>query len=54
MKAGSTHIDRAALKIRALLVTSRNSCANQLRGMLKLFGLRMGGAGQGSGEAKHR
>ena len=42
MKAGSTHIDRAALKIRALLVTSRNSCANQLRGMLKLFGLRMG------------
>lgn len=42
MKAGATHIDRAALKIRAQLVTIRNACANQLRGMLKLFGLRMG------------
>jgi transposase len=44
MKAEGTHIDRAALKIRAQLVTSRNACANQLRGMLKLFGLRMGQA----------
>jgi transposase len=42
MKAGATHIDRAALKIRAQLMTSRNAMANQLRGMLKLFGLRMG------------
>jgi transposase len=42
MKAGATHIDRAALKIRAQLFTSRNAFANQLRGMLKLFGLRMG------------
>ena len=42
MKAEGTHIDRAALKIRAQLITSRNACANQLRGMLKLFGLRMG------------
>jgi transposase len=42
MKAGATHIDRAALKIRAQLVTSRNAFSNQLRGMLKLFGLRMG------------
>lgn len=42
MKAQGTHIDRAALKIRAQLITSRNACANQLRGMLKLFGLRMG------------
>jgi transposase len=42
MKAGATHIDRAALKIRAQLVASRNAFANQLRGMLKLFGLRMG------------
>ncbi len=42
MKAGATHIDRAALKIRAQVVTSRNAMANQLRGMLKLFGLRMG------------
>ena len=42
MKAGATHIDRAALKIRQQLMTSRNAFANQLRGMLKLFGLRMG------------
>lgn len=42
MKAGATHIDRAALKIRAQMITSRNAMANQLRGMLKLFGLRMG------------
>jgi transposase len=42
MKAGATHAGRAALKIRAQLMTSRNSFANQLRGMLKLFGLRMG------------
>jgi transposase len=42
MKAGATHVDRAALKIRAQMITSRNAFANQLRGMLKLFGLRMG------------
>jgi transposase len=42
LKAEGTHIDRAALKIRAQLMTSRNAFANQLRGMLKLFGLRMG------------
>jgi transposase len=42
MKAGATHIDRAALKVRQQLVTARNAFANQLRGMLKLFGLRMG------------
>lgn len=42
MKAGATHIDRAALKIRAQLMTSRIGFANQLRGLLKLFGLRMG------------
>jgi hypothetical protein len=45
LKAGATHIDRAALKIRAALMTSRNAFANQLRGqlrrMLKLFGLPM-------------
>jgi transposase len=44
MKAGATHIDRAALKIRAQLITTKNACVNQLRGMLKLFGLRMGSA----------
>lgn len=42
LKAEGTHIDRASLKIRAQLMTSRNAFANQLRGMLKLFGLRMG------------
>ena len=44
MKAGATHIDRAALKIRAQLITTKNACVNQLRGMLKLFGLRIGSA----------
>ncbi|WP_206240176.1 IS110 family RNA-guided transposase [Novosphingobium terrae] len=42
MKASATHIDRAALRIRAQLVTTRVAMANQLRGLLKLFGLRMG------------
>ena len=41
---GQEHIARAALKIRAQLVASRSAFANQLRGMLKLFGLRMGSA----------
>lgn len=42
MKAEGTHIDRAALKIREQMVSSRNAMASQLRGMLKLFGLRLG------------
>lgn len=42
MKASATHIDRAALRIRAQLITSRNAMVNQMRGLLKLFGLRMG------------
>jgi transposase len=42
MKADGSHIDRAALKIREQLVKSRNAMVNQLRGMLKLFGLKMG------------
>lgn len=42
MKASATHIDRAALRIRAQLVTARIAMANQLRGLLKLFGLRLG------------
>lgn len=44
MKASATHIDRAALRIRDQLITTRNAMANQLRGLLKLFGLRMGAA----------
>ena len=42
MKASATHIDRAALRIRTQLISARNAMANQLRGLLKLFGLRMG------------
>lgn len=42
MKASATHIDRAALRIRAQLITARTAMANQLRGLLKLFGLRLG------------
>ncbi|WP_067490211.1 IS110 family transposase [Erythrobacter sp. CCH5-A1] len=44
MKASATHIDRAALRIRSQLITARTSMANQLRGLLKLFGLRIGTA----------
>ena len=44
MKASATHIDRAALRIRGQLITTRVAMANQLRGLLKLFGLRMGAA----------
>ena len=42
IKQEATHIDRAHLKIREQLITSRQAMANQLRGLLKLFGLRMG------------
>lgn len=44
MKASATHIDRAALRIRAQLITTRVAMSNQLRGLLKLFGLRLGAA----------
>lgn len=44
MKASATHIDRAALRIRVQLITTRTAMANQLRRLLKLFGLRMGTA----------
>jgi transposase len=42
MKASGTHIDRASLKIREQLIKAHHAMVNQLRGMLKLFGLRMG------------
>jgi transposase len=42
IKGEATHIARAQLKIREQLVSSRNAMANQLRGLLKLFGLRLG------------
>lgn len=44
MKASATHIDRAVLRIRAQLITARVAMGNQLRGLLKLFGLRLGAA----------
>jgi len=42
MKASATHIDRDALRIRAQLIASRVAMGNQLRVLLKLFGLRLG------------
>lgn len=42
IKAEATHLDRAQLKIREQLAKSHRALANQLRGLLKLFGLRMG------------
>lgn len=42
IKQHATHIDRAHLKIREQLVASHRVMAGQLRGLLKLFGLRMG------------
>ncbi|MEJ6011925.1 IS110 family transposase [Novosphingobium aquae] len=44
MKASATHIDRAALRIRAQLITARVAMGNQLRRLLKFFGLRLGAA----------
>ncbi|MGQ0558552.1 MAG: IS110 family transposase, partial [Sphingosinicella sp.] len=44
IKAGCTHLDRAQLKVREQLVRSERAMANQLRGLLKLFGLRLGKA----------
>jgi transposase len=42
IKDEATHMDRARLKIREQLILSRQAMANQLRGLLKLFGLRLG------------
>lgn len=42
IKSEATHLDRASLKIRQQLVASRLAMAGQLRGLLKLFGLRLG------------
>ena len=42
IKAEATHMVRAELKIRQQLVESRRVMAGQLRGLLKLFGLRLG------------
>jgi transposase len=42
IKQETTHLDRARLKIRAQLIAAHAAMAGQLRGLLKLFGLRLG------------
>jgi transposase len=42
IKAEATHLDRVQLKIREQLIEAHRAMANQLRGLLKLFGLRLG------------
>lgn len=42
IKQEATHLDRAQLKIREQLTRSHRAMAGQLRGLLKLFGLRLG------------
>ena len=42
IKQEATHMDRARLKIREQLIGARQAIAGQLRGLLKLFGLRLG------------
>jgi transposase len=42
IKQEATHMDRARLKIREQLIGAHNAMAGQLRGLLKLFGLRLG------------
>lgn len=44
IKHGSTHLDRTHLKVREQLVRAQGAMKNQLRGLLKLFGLRLGSA----------
>lgn len=42
VKDPESHLDRACLRVREQLVKSHVDMANQLRGLLKLFGLRLG------------
>jgi len=42
IKQEATHLERAQLKVREQLCRSHRMMANQLRGLLKLFGLRLG------------
>ncbi len=44
IKDGFTHLMRAELKVREQLIKAHHAMANQLRGLLKLFGLRLGKA----------
>ena len=40
IKGSATHLDRTQLKVRDQLIKSHHAMVNQLRGLLKLFGLR--------------
>jgi transposase len=42
IKDTATHLDRAGLKVRDQLIKAHHAMLNQLRGLLKLFGLRLG------------
>ena len=42
MKEAETHLERASLKVRERLTRAHRDMSNQLRGLLKLFGLRLG------------
>jgi transposase len=44
IKDTATHLDRTHLKVREQLVKAHGAMKNQLRGLLKLFGLRLGQA----------
>ena len=44
IKDGATHLDRTHLRVREQLVKAHAAMKNQLRGLLKLFGLRLGSA----------
>lgn len=44
IKDSGTHLDRTRLKVREQLIRAHRAMLNQLRGLLKLFGLRMGKA----------
>lgn len=44
IKGSASHLDRAHLKVREQLVKAHAAMKNQLRGLLKLFGLRLGSA----------
>lgn len=44
IKGSATHLDRAQLKVREQLIRAHHAMLGQLRGLLKLFGLRMGKA----------
>lgn len=54
VKQRQTHVARAALTGRALLVKQRRDLENQLRGLLKTFGLKLGKVSGGAFETRVR